>query len=774
MNQRQHSRHKSQVPESELLRQLRSPNVKQIGNYTLGKTIGEGTYGKVKLATHNLLGNQVAVKIVDKIHAATLAREIDAWRQLKHPNIAQLYEGVMTETKIYMVTEYASQGEIFDYVTNKGPLTVTNDDGSPGEAKVLFHQLVSALKYCHDMKFVHRDLKLENIMLDHHFNIKLIDFGFTREVDTKNKLLDTYCGSVAYSAPEILLGQKYSGTLADCWSLGVILYTLVCGYLPFDDENDNKVQAKIMSLEYDLPSALDATSKDLITRILQLDPSKRVSIDMMLKHKWFDGMNSSLAMNGSPIPKLTLENSLGTMSVDDMDVSSSDVKNPDVKFVSNLGENEIKTLYGFHMAGFQIRDMVKSIRVDSCDSLSAMYYLRLCSENEYQTDISLGDMKDKIISQIKQAAQSVAYNYQPSPTISSPALSSTKGSPKVKRRDPTRQSSNRSLKSTPLQYSESTQSITTAAESPLQKSARPKSAATPVSQTPLRRDFAASAQLGSAASKNRPYSPASSSQSPNSSQLFAAFASNTRRGSLKWAKQVDVDMVPVSADKNVEQWDNLLPSPLADRRGSKRQATITEDAEEEEVDEEGQGNDKPVVSPPPQTSPQKVKEQTAARKETRRSKSKLNLKNLFRSDRPQSIPETASIGFDIDDVLRNVDDFTLEETYTDEFVTRKVTTTAPEVLIKSKKSSRSSSLASINESKSEEEQEDEIERSREKLRSGLAYENETTSASARSSYKILATTSSITSVEERRDGQQQIVISAKSSSKTTIENQVQK
>ncbi|KAI3635827.1 hypothetical protein MIR68_006465 [Amoeboaphelidium protococcarum] len=731
-----------------------------------------GTYGKVKLATHNLIGNQVAVKIVDKIHAATLAREIDAWRQLKHPNIAQLYEVVMTETKIYMVTEYASQGEIFDYVTNKGPLAVTNDDGSPGEAKVLFHQLVSALKYCHDMKFVHRDLKLENIMLDHHFNIKLIDFGFTREVDTKNKLLDTYCGSVAYSAPEILLGQKYSGTLADCWSLGVILYTLVCGYLPFDDENDNKVQAKIMSLEYDLPSALDAITKDLITRILQLDPSKRVSIDMMLQHEWFDGMSFSLAMDGSPIPKLTLENSLGTMTVDDMDVSSSDVTNPDVRFVSNLGEMEIKALYGFHMAGFQIRDMVKSVRVDACDSLSAMYYLRLCSESIFQSETSLGDMKDKIILQIKQGAQSGAYNYQQSPTISSPALSSTKGSPKVKRRDPTRQSSNRSLKSTPLQYSESTKSIT-AAESPMQKSARPKSAATPVSQTPLRRDFAASAQLGSAASKNRPYSPASSSQSPNSNQLFAAFASNTRRGSLKWAKQVDVDMVPVSADKNVEQWDNLLPSPLADRRGSKRQATITEDAEEE-VDEEDQGNDKTVMSSPPETSPQKVKEQTAARKETRRSKSKLNLKNLFRSDRPQSIPETASIGFDIDDVLRNADDFALEETYTDEFVTRKVTTTASEVLIKSKKSSRSSSLASINESKSEEEQEDEIERSREKLRSGLAYENETTTASARSSYKILATTSSITSMEERRDGEQKIVISAKSSTKTTIETQVQK
>lgn len=261
----------------------------------------------------------MAVKIVDKIHVPALVREIETWRHLRHPNIAQLYEVLMSETKIYMVTEYAGGGEIFDYVTRGGAVACVNADSSPGRAKLMFKQLLDAMKYCHDKQYVHRDLKLENIMLDIEGNIKLIDFGFTRHVESdKNKLMETYCGSVAYAAPEMILGQKYSGVHADCWSLGIILYTLVCGYLPFDDDNESRVHAKIMNLDYELPDTLDADTRDLITRILKLNPNDRIDVESMLKHPWFSYLHQPAA---SAIPKLMLETSVAQLSIASIDVN---------------------------------------------------------------------------------------------------------------------------------------------------------------------------------------------------------------------------------------------------------------------------------------------------------------------------------------------------------------------------------------------------------------------------------------------------------------------
>lgn len=162
-----------------------------------------GTYGKVKLATHALTGQQVAVKIVAKSHAAIITREIYHWRCLTHPYIAHLHEVLTTESKIYLVTEYCPKGELLEALIRDGRC-------KPSLAKRWFRQICLAIQYCHSRKIVHRDLKLENILLDSQNNIKLIDFGFTRECESK-KLLESYCGSAAYTAPEIIVGKKYSG-----------------------------------------------------------------------------------------------------------------------------------------------------------------------------------------------------------------------------------------------------------------------------------------------------------------------------------------------------------------------------------------------------------------------------------------------------------------------------------------------------------------------------------------------------------------------------------
>ncbi|KAG0322171.1 hypothetical protein BGZ99_003437, partial [Dissophora globulifera] len=259
---------------NDLFKDLQSSQVKAVGNYQLGQVIGQGTYGKVKLATHALTGQQVAVKIVNKTHAAIITREIYHWRCLTHPNIAHLHEVLTTESKIYLVTEYCQNGEMLEALIRDGRCR-------PALAKRWFRQICLAIQYCHSRKIVHRDLKLENILLDSQNNVKLIDFGFTRECESK-KLLESYCGSAAYTAPEIIVGKKYSGPEADIWSLGVILYTLLAGYLPFDDDNEAVVQDKIVQLDYEMPNA-----QELIQGILKEDPKERYSIEQILNHSWW-------------------------------------------------------------------------------------------------------------------------------------------------------------------------------------------------------------------------------------------------------------------------------------------------------------------------------------------------------------------------------------------------------------------------------------------------------------------------------------------------------
>ncbi|CAG8666938.1 1566_t:CDS:10 [Funneliformis caledonium] len=179
----------------ELLKELSTTtNIQSVGNYVLEKTLGEGSYGKVKLATHKLTGRKVAIKIIPKIHAENLTREIHHHRYLHHPNIISLLEVIPTETKIYIVLEYCEGGELYDFLVVRGRLR-------ENLARKMFGQLCRAVKYCHDRRVVHRDLKLENILLDSHNNIKLADFGFTRECESK-RLLETICGSTGYSAPD--------------------------------------------------------------------------------------------------------------------------------------------------------------------------------------------------------------------------------------------------------------------------------------------------------------------------------------------------------------------------------------------------------------------------------------------------------------------------------------------------------------------------------------------------------------------------------------------
>ncbi|KAJ7595980.1 Pkinase-domain-containing protein [Mycena floridula] len=264
---------------NELGKELSSTKVRVIGNYTLGKVIGEGAYGKVRMGTHRLTSTKVAIKQIPKAMSASLTREIHHHRQLHHPHITQMFEVIATESSIWIVTELCSGGELFDYLVEKGRLTES-------ETKLVFGQLCLAVAYLHEKGIVHRDLKLENVLLDERCRVKLGDFGFTREFE-RGSLMETFCGTTGYASPEMLQGHKYTGPEVDVWSLGVILYCLLTGMLPFDDDDEGVMRDKIIVGEFEDPDWLSTESRDLIKSILQKDASKRLTISQILAHPWF-------------------------------------------------------------------------------------------------------------------------------------------------------------------------------------------------------------------------------------------------------------------------------------------------------------------------------------------------------------------------------------------------------------------------------------------------------------------------------------------------------
>ncbi|KAI8445955.1 CAMK/CAMKL/MARK protein kinase [Phakopsora pachyrhizi] len=264
----------------ELGKELHSTQLKVIGNYTLGKVIGQGDFGTVRMGVHRLTGCRVAIKSIPKSSSPPLlTREIHHHRRLRHPNVVQLYEVIATEHTIWLITELCPGGELFDYL-------VENTRFTESEARRIFGQVCLGLGYVHHQGVVHRDLKLENVLLDERCNPKLADFGFGREFEPR-RLLDTFCGTTGYAAPEMLAGRKYLGQEVDIWSLGIILHSLLTGSLPFDDDDEEVMKSMIIAGEFDVPSFLSINASDLIKSILQQDPKARPSIDKILSHSWF-------------------------------------------------------------------------------------------------------------------------------------------------------------------------------------------------------------------------------------------------------------------------------------------------------------------------------------------------------------------------------------------------------------------------------------------------------------------------------------------------------
>ena len=258
----------------------------RIGHYVLGHTIGQGSFGKVKLAEHEITGHKVAVKILNRQKMSTkqnvdkkIKREIRILKLLRHPHIIRLYEVIETPSDIFMIMEYVSGGELFDYIVKSGRL-------SQAQTKRFFQQIICGVEHIHHFRIAHRDLKPENLLLDREENVRIADFGLS-SLTSDGSFLSTSCGSPNYAAPEVVSGKLYAGAEVDVWSCGVILYAFLCGRLPFDEDSIPALFKKIKEGVYFMPSHIPAPCKDLIKRMLIVDPLKRITIPEIRAHEWF-------------------------------------------------------------------------------------------------------------------------------------------------------------------------------------------------------------------------------------------------------------------------------------------------------------------------------------------------------------------------------------------------------------------------------------------------------------------------------------------------------
>ena len=282
--------------EKENINQLDLKNnefTKKIGNYILFEQIGMGSFSKVTKGIHLITEQIVAVKILEKekieddIDIERIIREIEILKTIMHPNIAQMYETYSTIHNIYLMMEYVEGGDLFDYITNNLYLPEQ-------KACHIYRQIISVLEYLNKMGISHRDIKPENILLDkNHTNIKFIDFGLSNYCKNK-ELLHSSCGSPCYASPEMLSGQPYLGSTTDLWSSGVVLYSMLVGSLPFDDQEIQELYNQIKVGKFYLPSTLSLEAIDLLKRVLEVNPLKRITLKEIKAHPWFNFVQNPL------------------------------------------------------------------------------------------------------------------------------------------------------------------------------------------------------------------------------------------------------------------------------------------------------------------------------------------------------------------------------------------------------------------------------------------------------------------------------------------------
>ncbi|XP_067142077.1 serine/threonine-protein kinase BRSK2-like isoform X3 [Centruroides vittatus] len=291
-----------------------------VGPYRLERTLGKGQTGLVKLGVHCITGRKVAIKIInrEKLSESVLQkveREIAIMKLIEHPHVLALYDVYENKKYLYLILEHVSGGELFDYLVKKGRLT-------PKEARRFFRQIISALDFCHSHSICHRDLKPENLLLDDKNNIRVADFGMA-SLQVEGSMLETSCGSPHYACPEVIRGEKYDGRRADVWSCGVILYALLVGALPFDDDNLRQLLEKVKRGVFHIPHFVSPDCQNLLRGMIEVDPEKRMALADVTKHPWVMAGNKTELELELPMKEVVQTHIIPTVDDLDPDVLSS-------------------------------------------------------------------------------------------------------------------------------------------------------------------------------------------------------------------------------------------------------------------------------------------------------------------------------------------------------------------------------------------------------------------------------------------------------------------
>ena len=330
-------------------------------NYKFQKDIGEGNFGKVKLATFILTGEEFAIKVLnkDKIKEKmknTIFQENEIITRFNHINIVYVYLILEDKNNYYIIMEYCKHGELFDYI-------VKNQKLSEKESSIFFYQLINGVEYIHKKGISHRDLKPENLLLAENNMLKIIDFGLSHEFGG-DELLKTKCGSPSYAAPEIICCPLYDGFKVDIWCCGIILYAMLCGYLPFEGDNNDILFANILECNPELPNFLSDVSKDILKKILTINPDYRISLEEIKRHEFYlmgkkycnidynsieNNIIKKRKMIFSQIKEENNKQYISTISSNsaekNLNKDSSIIDNSDIKFCSIKNDNSYKAFH---------------------------------------------------------------------------------------------------------------------------------------------------------------------------------------------------------------------------------------------------------------------------------------------------------------------------------------------------------------------------------------------------------------------------------------------
>ncbi|CAK9013029.1 Serine/threonine protein kinase OSK1 (OsK1) (SUCROSE NON-FERMENTING-1 related protein kinase 1A) (SNF1-related kinase 1A) (SnRK1A) [Durusdinium trenchii] len=352
---------------------MRPQKTKSVGHYLIGDTLGEGTFGKVKRGTHTLTGETVAIKILEKSKIKSEAdltrvtREIKILKKTRHDNCIRLLEVIDTPRQIFLMMEFLEGGEVFDYI-------VKNQRLAEPEASQFFKQILDGVSYLHKINVIHRDLKPENLLMQRLPNgehqIKVADFGLSN-TNENDVLLKTACGSPCYAAPEMIAGKQYDGTKSDIWSLGVVLFALVCGFLPFEDDDTPTLYRKILHADYRCPSFVSRGAQDLLARILNTNPATRYTIEEVLAHPW---MKRHLALSDksqNQSSRSVQSQSSRSVLVSSPEDASENVTDPS----SQLLELDERALKELEEIGIKRETVVQSMESEAHNSATASYFL---------------------------------------------------------------------------------------------------------------------------------------------------------------------------------------------------------------------------------------------------------------------------------------------------------------------------------------------------------------------------------------------------------------